>query len=281
MDVTIKKLLVFFEENQDLCIFSMNGSRVDKNRRTDQFQDYDVVFFTDSIEKYKFNDSFLRKFGEILLVTEPDGVGNNGELMYPKQDGYTYLVQYKSGLRIDFQLMKLSRFEDYLKSDSLTKIIASKEATYKIEIEPVDSNYWLGEVLEPEIEYSIKEFYWQLLNALKANLRGEFLLAQFYLNLVRDEMMEAASWHIANKYGFDKNYGKKNDKVLALLDEKLAQKITQTFDTSSAEKVNLSLKLLMELENEFLPELSQKYSHIPKDYLLSKGEGELADFYQL
>lgn len=61
----------FFNENDDLRVFGMNGSRTNPNVVDDKFKDYDVVFFTDKVDKYVADRSFMKAFGEILLATEP------------------------------------------------------------------------------------------------------------------------------------------------------------------------------------------------------------------
>lgn len=121
-------------------------------------------------------------------MTEPDGDGQAGPLTYPNKEGYTYLVQYEEGNRLDLQIMDMSLLKNYLIEDSLTKIILDKKGLIDSEIIPNCRDYYLNRPNQIEVENSVKEFYWQFNNVLKANLRGQFLYSQEILNLVRDEL---------------------------------------------------------------------------------------------
>ncbi len=287
---TLQKLHTFFLENDDLRIFAMSGSRLNRKISDDKFKDWDVIFFTENIEKYKQDKQFLEKFGETLLITEPDGVGHFYELTYPEMDGYTYLVQYKSGLRIDFQFMKCARLEKYFAEDSLAKIILDKDGNAPSRI-PDDKAYWIKPPAPEELNYSIKEFYWQFLNTLKANLRGEFLLAQFYLNLTRKECIRLMTWSIADKRGFAHNYGKENTALFQFLEKSDAALLEKSFNSASNEKINQSLKILAKLEKKQIDEHSHRlffsdldfsgYENIPNDYLISKDEKTLAEYFKI
>ncbi|GAA3025826.1 aminoglycoside 6-adenylyltransferase [Tetragenococcus solitarius] len=291
MDKTMQRLTNFFETNDDLKVFAMNGSKLDKNIPDDKFKDFDVVFFTDCIEKYKKDRTFLNIFGEILLLTEPDGEGYVGKLTFPEKDGYIFLVQFENGIRIDMQFLQLKKLEEYLTEDSLTKIIGDKDARIKMDVVPNDSDYWQVKPKANEIEYSVKEFWWQFNNTLKATLRNEFLLAQFYLNLTREELFRLITWFLSFEHGFDKNYGKQNHKIIVLLSEDVRKKIYKTFETSSTEQLLVSLKAIGELELTFLVELYKymdsdfmtkliELKSVPIKFLNSKGEGESAEYFK-
>lgn len=281
-DKNIEMLMEFFNEMSDIRIVVMGGSRVNSTISPDKFQDYDVVFFTDNIQKYRDNPSFLSRFGEILLVTEPDAVGQLGELSFPEQDGYIFLVQYTNGVRIDMQFQALERLESYLQTEPLTKILGDKDGLVKREIVPSDKAYWIAVPTRENFDGTVKEFWWQMNNTLKAILREEFLLAQFYLDLTRNELLQLMTWRVAFEFGFDRNYGKKFNQVLALLPVADQQVILSSYDTSSKEKVIdslIGLKKLAPSYTKVLCELLEinygTYKDLPKVpgiFLRSKDE---------
>jgi len=281
------RLQIFFNENNDLRLFAMNGSKINTNIPDDKFKDFDVVFFTDKVEKYKYNKSFLKRFGEILLITEPDKNEDLFPLTFPEKDGYIYLVQYTNGERIDFQFQHLKRLENYLKEDSLTKIIGDKDSRIKNKPIPSDRDYWIELPAAETVTTSIEEFYWQFNNALKATLRNEFLLAQQYINLVRNELIRLMTWYTSYKDELKQSFGKANHQILEHLNEETSTLLCSTFDTQSNKDVYISLKTLKILEEQFIYKISHtiplsntsELQKIPTRFLRSKNEEKLAIYF--
>lgn len=151
-----------------------------------------------------------------MLSTEPE----NG--LFPATflpgEGYIYLVQYMDGNRIDFQFRVLNHLETYLKEDSLTKIILDKDKRVKGHIIPDDSSHWIKKPTPEMFQASIEEFWWQILNTLKALAREELTVAFFYLTISREEVMRLLTWKIALTDGFDRNYGKQYHRIINRLD---------------------------------------------------------------
>lgn len=282
------QLMDFFESNDDLKIFSMNGSKTNTNIPDDIFKDYDVVFFTDNVSKYKIDSSFLEQFGEILLFTEPEIEAVDP--LFPQGNGYIYLVQYTNGVRIDVQFRSLDQLETYLKEDSLTQLIADKEGLVTKAPLPNDSDYWLKPPTQTTFEASVKEFWWEMNNTLKATLRGELLLAQFYLALIREELILLMTWTLAHEHGYERNYGKKYTGILKYLSDEERQLLMGTFDTGSTEKIYHSLKQMKKLEEDYLPVLGEacgfdyqdliSLNEVPAKYLNSKNQQELAAYFE-
>ncbi|OFI46298.1 hypothetical protein BG262_04590 [Floricoccus penangensis] len=276
-----EKIEDYYKEATDIELVALNGSRVNTEVTPDKFQDYDLVFFTNDIAKYRDNPSFLERFGKIMIMTEPDGEGQAGPLMYPNKEGYTYLVQYEDGNRLDLQIMDMSLLKNYPTEDSLTKIIFDKKGLIESEIIPNARDYYLIKPSQLEIENSVKEFYWQFNNVLKANLRGQFLYSQEILNLVRDELNLLISWDIGFEYGFERNLGKANNKILDFIDMEDARLLKESYDTSSEQKIFSALRTLKNLEIKYLKELDKlsiytmddllNLSDVPVKYLQSMG----------
>ncbi len=291
MDKTMRELQHFFETNEDLKIFAMNGSKVNQNIHPDKFQDYDVVFFTDNLDKYKKESTFLNQFGDPLIVTVPDEKGHiNHGLTFPEKDGYIYLAQYKDGTRIDMQFLLLSKLADYLTSDSLTKIIGDKEQLIKNSLIASDQDYWQRQPDRAEIEYAIKEFWWQFNNSLKATLRNDFLYAQNNINLTREELIRLITWVVAQENGLNRSYGKASTQILPLLKVSEQEQLKKTFNTSSNENIYIALKKMGQLHCHFLKELNNLLSlnlskemlelhQVPSLFLRSKEEEKLAHYF--
>ncbi|MHC5228810.1 aminoglycoside 6-adenylyltransferase [Enterococcus sp. LJL99] len=289
MDKTMKLLVDFFDQREDLRLFCMNGSRVNSLIPDDKFKDYDVVFFTDDIKQYRENPEFLKIFGEILIMTEPEK-DPLFPATFPEQDGYIYLVQYKNGVRIDFQFRTLAQIAGYWQEDTLTKVIKNKDQYETKSIVPNDCHYWLVTPNQGIIESSIKEFWWQFNNVLKATIRKEFLLAQFYLNITREELIRLMTWSVAIEEGFDRSYGKCHTQMLNYLPKEKYEALLSSYETTSAETIYRSLKQLQRLENQYMEKIAAYFSvnqtlinhcqSVPYHYLVSKDEKKLAEYFK-
>lgn len=281
-------LKTFFYQNDDLLVFLMNGSKINVNIPDDKFKDFDVVFFTNDSAKYIGNSEFIKKyFGEILLMTEPFNPFNL-ELFKDESDGtrYTYLIQFVDGNRIDMSFYELDYLEEYLKADSLTKLICDKTNRIKKEMIPSDADYLLRYPSSEVIKECIKEFWWQFLNTLKSIARNNYLLAQKYLNYTREQLIQMLTWQVALDNGFDKNYGKEFTTITNFLSPKTLNLLQQTFNTTDFESMISSLKIMKTLEVKVEKILADRmsfdytdYSYIPKSYLISKDEEELASYF--
>lgn len=285
MDPTMARLKDFFWQESDLRLFAMNGSRVNEKIPADKFQDYDVVFFAENIDKYLHDPAFLARFGEILIMSEPETDG-----LYPPDftagTGYIYLVQYTSGIRIDFQFRTLTQLSAYLKADTLTKVIGDKDHRIHKEIVPHDTQYWLAPPTAKLLYSSANEFAWQTCNTLKAVLRREWLSAETALDLTRNELLRKIAWTVGIDHGFRRSYGKQNTQIMNYLDPSDFQMFMKTYRTDSSEHMLDSLEHMSWLEKKQLTALVhflaldpipfQQLERVPFRYLLSKNEPELA-----
>lgn len=284
----IALLQLFFNQQDDLLVFLMNGSRVNKVIPDDKFKDFDVAFFTNNISKYIENPSFIAKyFGEILIMTEPYSQ-HNLELFQDESDGkkYNYLIQFADGNRIDMNFFDIEYLNDFIESDSLTKVIADKTTSITKEIIPSDKDYWLKEPSSEIVNECIKEFWWVFLYVLKNIARKQYLLAQKNLILTRDHLIQMLAWQVGFEYGFDKSYGKEFTDITNYLAPKQVQLLVRTFNTADTDGVLTALQIMKELEEKTERVLADKlsidfkdYSHVPREYLLSLGEDELAEFF--
>lgn len=238
----LTNLMNFFERQADCRLWAMNGSLINPRHHPDKFSDYDVAFFTSDVTPYRQDDHFLTQFGEVLLQTTPP----TPHVTAPEK-GCTYLVQYTSGLRLDFQFYALDQLANYLASDRLTKIMADKDQRVTQPLIPSDRDYWILKPTPAQYRATVHEFWWQFLNTIKANCRGEFGLAQFYLNLTRNELIQIWTWLLASPDGFERSYGKQNTDLINKLPPQDRAALLATFDSSSEQAINQALRALQTL----------------------------------
>lgn len=288
-DQTMIQLQRFFNQNNDIRVFGMNGSRTNSHIADDQFKDYDVAFFTDRVSKYQHDPQFLHQFGAPILITTPGHDGLTPPEPTDVAGRFVYLVLYQSGLRIDWQFRPLAQLDDYLSEDTLTRIIGDKDNRIHRAVNPSDRQYWLARPTAQQLENSVKEFWWQFCNTLKATIRNEHLLAQNYLNLTRDELIRLLTWSVAGTHGFDRSYGKSCHQIVKYLEPKTQRRLWQSFDTSSVRNCYAALKAMSILETRFTQQVAQQLhvdskplvglSQVPIIFLKRKHEEQLALYF--
>lgn len=120
---TLKKIMTFASEKEQIRLVAMNGSRVNKNIIPDQYQDFDIVFLVDKIDDFLKQPSWIEPFGSLLIIQIPSEI----TLIPNETDAfYTRLMQFEE-VRIDLTLIEKNRLEEYLMSDSLTQILLDKD----------------------------------------------------------------------------------------------------------------------------------------------------------
>ena len=144
--------------NEAIKVRTMNSSRVNPMILEDSFKDYDLVFFVENIEPFKNQSNWLSAFGEILIHCEPE-IDGLGEPLFDADEEYIFIVIFTDGVRMDIQCRPLSSLADYLKEDSLTKIVLDKEQFVKIKLIPNDSIYHIQKPSEALYQASSNEFW--------------------------------------------------------------------------------------------------------------------------
>src|SRR5512143_1288077 len=110
-------------EDERIRAVLLNGSRANPNARRDPFQDFDIVYLVTEAASFKADADWYKRFGEIMVMQRPDDMDDA-----PPEDrgGYTYLMQFMDGNRIDLSLYPAAQVSDLL-SDSLTVVLLDKD----------------------------------------------------------------------------------------------------------------------------------------------------------
>ena len=101
----------------------MNGSRANPNAPRDPFQDFDIVYVVADVAPFGHNYEWIKRFGEIMIMQMPEDMQDPP----PSQDGgFTYLMQFTDGNRIDLMIYPLAKLHERGK-DSLSVILLDKD----------------------------------------------------------------------------------------------------------------------------------------------------------
>jgi aminoglycoside 6-adenylyltransferase len=183
----------------------MNGSRVNPHAKKDPFQDFDIVYFVRDVEPYKRNRTFMKPFGELMILQTPEDMGDPP----PENDGhYTYLMQFLDGNRIDLSFDSLENLNASV-ADSLTVVLLDKDHLVPELPPPSDRDYLPQKPTAKLFDDCCNEFWWVSVYVAKGLWRDELTYAKQTLDVyVREELMKMLVWYFGVGTGFQKSPGK-------------------------------------------------------------------------
>jgi len=198
------------QNNVDAVI--LNGSRTNPCSKIDELSDYDIAVVVKDIEKFRDDDQWLKYFGEIMIMFK-DTIDN------PDIDNlksYTRLVQYKNGLRIDFNLWSHDFFSS-LKSmkglpaflDTGYEIIYDRNDVITDLKKPRYSGYNINKPEKKRFMNNINSFWWDIIYVGKALKRDELFFAKYMMEDIRFKFLQRMiEWYISMKNNWEINPGK-------------------------------------------------------------------------
>lgn len=198
-------ILNFAQQEEDIRLVFLNGSRANPKVKPDRFRDFDIVFLVRDMADFLENDDWLDVFGKRLIMQKPETMQ-----LFPPEGGkvFSYLMLFEDGNRIDLQILPLEELDNYLASDSLCVLLLDKEGLVKTIPESSEQNYLLAQPTQKLFEDSCNEYWWLSSYVAKALLRRQLPYANAHLTLMRDELMRQLSWQAGFREGFNFNIGK-------------------------------------------------------------------------
>ncbi|MBN2353656.1 MAG: aminoglycoside 6-adenylyltransferase [Spirochaetales bacterium] len=182
-------IVAFARENTTVRAVVQNGSRVNPRVTPDEFADYDVVFVVENPEDFKGDRSWMRGFGETLIVQQNDSDE-------PGVNWVIFLMLFSDGVRIDLKFFPTSRSQ-LLYKDSLKKLLLDKDGLFDNFTAPDDSSYFVKKPSEDQFYRTVDNFWWCLTNVAGGIARGELCYVKtMHETVVRPEMNRLLAWHI-------------------------------------------------------------------------------------
>lgn len=211
----------------------LNGSRANPTVKKDVYQDYDIVYAVNETASFLENRDWVKIFGDIAMVQEPDlndfGWGENSDPTIR----YTWLILFKDGNRIDLTILVIAKAIVEYKSDSLTIPLLDKDAILP-QIPPTnDDAYHVKPPTLPTYLACCNEFWWCLNNVAKGIARDELPYSMDMFNkYVRDMLNTMVEWKIGADNGFSVSAGKAGKYFKQYLPSDLYKMYAQTYSNS-------------------------------------------------
>ncbi len=208
----------------------LNGSRANPGAEPDPWRDYDIVFSVTAVEPMVNDPTWLRPFGKPCIVQEPDSVDYAWGANLDLKRGYTWLMLFPDGVRIDLHIEAMEVTLRELGRDSLTVLLLDKDGALPALPPASDKGYWVSAPSLAQYNGCCNEFWWCLNNVAKGIVRDQLSYSMWMLNtVVRDMLTKMLAWHCAMAHDFRISVGMEGKYFKKYLPVPLYEKLAHTY----------------------------------------------------
>jgi aminoglycoside 6-adenylyltransferase len=220
-------------EDERIRAAILNGSRANPNAPRDPFQDFDVVYLVTDVAPFKRNEQWIARFGELMILQQPEDMQDPPP---PGDGGYTYLMQFADGNRLDLGLWPVDRLDE-LERDSLSVLLLDKDGILRPFDPPSEGDYLPRPPTAKAFADCCNEFWWVSPYVAKGLWRREIVYAKHTLDhYVRDELMKMIGWYVGVETGFARNPGKFGKYLAQYLPPELWELLLNTYAGADYER---------------------------------------------
>jgi aminoglycoside 6-adenylyltransferase len=240
----------------------MNGSRANRNVKKDIFQDYDIVYVVTETDSFISDEGWTSVFGEPIIFQEPDKLDKMQGRAVDFKNGYTYLMQYTDGNRIDLHIETIEELTKEYGTDKLTIPLLDKDNCLPQIPAPSDEDYWVKKPTYGQYFSRCNNFWWVAPYCAKGLWRQEILFTIEVMNsYVRQELLTMLCWYVGNQTEFKLSVGKANKYLKEYLEEDLWARLMTTFQMGDYESSWNALITTCELFEEIAPKVGETFEY--------------------
>lgn len=236
----------------------LNGSRANAAVQPDQYQDFDVVFILDDMLSFTSHHQWTDVFGEKIIEQLP------GEMCIGNEQasaGFTYLMLFKDGNRIDLTLFPKEKIITEFKAESLTIVWLDKDNVFTELPPPDNSDHFVKQPLQKEFKDTCNEFWWVSTYVAKGLVRDQITYAKEMMDtVVRPMLMKVIEWKIGSENDFAVDIGKASKFLQQYLPANDYIKILSTYADHQSKNNWQALFVMTELFSRFANEAALNLS---------------------
>lgn len=224
-------ILNFARNDESIRAVILNGSRANPNAPKDMFQDFDIACLVKDMKPYVRNASIPPYFGEILILQEPENMGE------PSPEGagsYSYLMQFMDGNRIDLSFHAPEKWK-IVTGDSQSIILLDKDNALGQLPPASDVDYRARKPTNKQFQDCCNEFWWMNPYVAKGLWRGEFTYAKWMMEVVQEQLTEMLTWYFGIKTDFKKAPGKQGKYIRAYVEPDIWAELERTYSDATVE----------------------------------------------
>lgn len=208
----------------------MTSSRANPHAFRDVFTDYDIEVFTDSLDRFLEDDTWLNRFGD-RLTTVP--------LVPRESDGWvTRLVMYMDGTRIDFQISSTATLKEIAQLQELPphydlgyKVLLDKDQIVEDMVTPSNKAFQVKKPTQDEFQELVNSYWWDTTYVAKSLWRDELFFAKYMLdNVMRfNYLQRILEWSLGVQFNWEVNPNKCGRWFKRYLDSETWEKLEETY----------------------------------------------------
>ena len=233
-------------ETLQVAAVAMSGSRTDTKASKDEFQDYDVVYVVENLDKLITDLSWLDQFGKRIIEQEV-GLGQRR----------LCLMLFEDGNRIDLTLCPKDYIQEWIDSEAGFTVLEDLEHLF----EPYSPNierYWTNSATEKDFEKVCNEFWWVSAYVVKGICRKQVIYATDHLyGICQQELLKVLAWKVSSDRG-KVDIGKNYKYLFNYLPVEKEKEFSNLLDFSSIEKLSHSLFATMNFFHQEAQSLAKK-----------------------
>ena len=225
---------------------ALSGSRTNQRLKTDEFQDYDLVYVVDDIDNLMSDLSWLDQFGKRIIEQEVT-LGHRR----------LYLMLFEDGNRIDLTLCPKEHMQEWVDSEANFEVIKDDNGLFEA-YQPNSKRYWTAPPTEDEFTASCNEFWWVSAYVVKGICRKQVIYATDHIyGICQQELLKVLAWQVASDRG-TVDIGKNYKYLFNYLPAEKEKEFSNLLDFSSLDKITQSLFATMQLFHQESQRLAQK-----------------------
>lgn len=263
-EIMMGTILDFARNDERIRAVYMNGSRTNPNVPKDIFQDYDIVYVVTETTPFIEEQSWIKHFGEILMMQEPDKNDFGDEDVRDQNHYYAFLMLFTDGNRIDLTLQSREAMLEVYGTDSLTIPLLDKDGMLPTIPPSSDINYHVKPPTEADYYSYTNDFWWCLQNVAKGIWRDELpFVKQMFEHPIRESLDQVVCWWIGMHHDFQVSPGKSGKYFKNYLPEKYwnmyKKSYTDANNENMWESVFITCDLFRMLAQEVADQLNFTY----------------------
>lgn len=197
-DPVIDQLVKWANQQQSIRAVILTSSRAIPHASLDLFSDYDVILVLQSIHPFYVDRTWLEVFGPVLAVYRDPLIDANG------QKRSAYVVQYETGLKMDFNLWPVELLQQVTSSERLPpefdagyQILVDKDQLTTALSAPTYKGYIPTPPSETRYLELIESFFLDTTYAAKFLWRDDMMAAKHILDhsLKEQHLRPMLEWH--------------------------------------------------------------------------------------
>lgn len=240
----------------------MNGSRANPNVKRDIFQDYDIVYVVKETESFIKDKKWTAIFGEFIISQEPDKLDKMLGMDIDFKKGYTYLMQFIDGNRIDLHLQPIDRLKEEYSLDKLVVQLLDKDGILPEIKKASDKDHWIKRPTFGEYFSTCNDFWWVAPYCAKGLWREEILYSIDVMNnYIREGLINMIRWNIGIDTEFKISIGKANKYLKEYIDAELWKRLMITFNMSDYSSSWTALLTTCELFEKIAPSVGARLGY--------------------